>query len=262
MSRILIGNVRDELVNNLLATEAGTGALDAAQGKVLKDLVESVLGQQADVYSNEKTYAVGDYCIYENVLHKCSTAISSAEEWTAGHWTKTTIANELKSIVVSVATVNNAITELNGNFSILTWKGQLAYDLSRFSFPAIVCCQKYPNGLCDVHISCMCESYIDGDSIYKIWSAQKLFTACGVNQLEFSPEQTNASIYTTASAELNVTNDHFGRVGLTLQLADDYLLLCRHYDAAMNTGGWGTEMQGLYVSGYYYRFHIYGAKYN
>ena len=63
MSRILIGNVRDELVNNLLATEAGTGALDAAQGKVLKDLVESVLGQQADVYSNEKTYAVGDYCI-------------------------------------------------------------------------------------------------------------------------------------------------------------------------------------------------------
>lgn len=113
MSRILIGNVRDKLVNNLLATKAGTGALDAAQGKVLKDLVESVLGQQADTYS-KKTYAVGDYCIYENALYKCSTAISSAEDWTAGHWTKTTIANELKSIVGSVATVNNAITELNG----------------------------------------------------------------------------------------------------------------------------------------------------
>lgn len=97
MSRILIGNVRDKLVNNLLATKAGTGALDAAQGKVLKDLVESVLGQQADAY-NKKTYAVGDYCIYENALYKCSTAISSAEEWTAGHWTKTTIAAELKNI--------------------------------------------------------------------------------------------------------------------------------------------------------------------
>lgn len=97
MSRILIGNVRDKLVNNLLATKAGTGALDAAQGKVLKDLVESVLGQQADAY-NKKTYAVGDYCIHENTLHKCSTAISSAEEWTAGHWTKTTIAAELKNI--------------------------------------------------------------------------------------------------------------------------------------------------------------------
>ena len=113
MSRILIGNVRDKLVNNLLATKAGTGALDAAQGKVLKDLVESVLGQQADTYS-KKTYAVGDYCIYENALYKCSTAISSAEDWTAGHWTKTTIATELKSIVGSVATANNAITELNG----------------------------------------------------------------------------------------------------------------------------------------------------
>ena len=113
MSRILIGNVRDKLINNLLATKAGTGALDAAQGKVLKDLVGSVLGQQADTYG-KKTYAVGDYCIYENALYKCSTAISSAEEWTAGHWTKTTIAAELKSIVGSVATVNNAITELNG----------------------------------------------------------------------------------------------------------------------------------------------------
>ena len=113
MSRILIGNVRDKLVNNLLATKAGTGALDAAQGKVLKDLVGSVLGQQADTYG-KKTYAVGDYCIYENALYKCSTAISSAEDWTEGHWTKTTIAAELKSIVGSVATVNNAITELNG----------------------------------------------------------------------------------------------------------------------------------------------------
>ena len=93
-----------------MATKAGTGALDAAQGKVLKDLVESVLGQQADAY-NKKTYAVGDYCIYENALYKCSTAISSVEEWTAGHWTKTTIAAELKSIVGSV---NTAITELNG----------------------------------------------------------------------------------------------------------------------------------------------------
>ena len=72
-----------------------------------------MLGQQADTYS-KKTYAVGDYCIYENALYKCNTAISSAEDWTAGHWTKTTIANELKSIVGSVATVNNAITELNG----------------------------------------------------------------------------------------------------------------------------------------------------
>lgn len=133
MSRILIGNVRDKLVNNLLATKAGTGALDAAQGKVLKDLVESVLGQQADTYS-KKTYAVGDYCIYENALYKCSTAISSAEDWAAGHWTKTTIANELKSIVGSVATVNNAITELNGKTAKIPDLSLLALKSVTFSF--------------------------------------------------------------------------------------------------------------------------------
>lgn len=118
MSRILIGNVRDKLINNLLTTKAGTGALDAAQGKVLKDLVESVLGQQADIYS-KKTYAVGDYCIYENALYKCNTAISSAEDWTAEHWTKTTIANELKSIIGSVTTLNNSVAQLNSKTSLV-----------------------------------------------------------------------------------------------------------------------------------------------
>ena len=47
MSRILIGNVRNKLINNLLATKAGTGALDAAQGKVLKAAdVEKLLSRK------------------------------------------------------------------------------------------------------------------------------------------------------------------------------------------------------------------------
>lgn len=47
-----------------------------------------------DEYSTSKTYAVGDKCIYENALYKCTTAISVAEAWTAGHWTKTSLCAE------------------------------------------------------------------------------------------------------------------------------------------------------------------------
>lgn len=47
-----------------------------------------------DEYSTSKTYAVGDKCIYENALYKCTTAISAAEAWTAGHWTKTSLCAE------------------------------------------------------------------------------------------------------------------------------------------------------------------------
>ena len=43
-------------------------------------------------YSSTKTYAVGDYCLHtaDNVtkLYVCNTAIATAEEWTAAHWTE------------------------------------------------------------------------------------------------------------------------------------------------------------------------------
>lgn len=47
-----------------------------------------------DEYSTSKTYAVGDKCIYKNALYKCTIAISAAEAWTAGHWTKTSLCAE------------------------------------------------------------------------------------------------------------------------------------------------------------------------
>ena len=38
-------------------------------------------------YSSSSTYAVGDYCIYNKALYRCSTAINPAEAWNVGHWT-------------------------------------------------------------------------------------------------------------------------------------------------------------------------------
>lgn len=49
----------------------------------------------ADAYDATATYSVGDYCIYNNTLYKCNTAISTAEAWNSNHWTSTVIADEL-----------------------------------------------------------------------------------------------------------------------------------------------------------------------
>lgn len=49
----------------------------------------------SDRYSASKTYAVGAYCIYNNLLFKCTTAITVAEAWNATKWTLTTVTNEL-----------------------------------------------------------------------------------------------------------------------------------------------------------------------
>ena len=52
----------------------------------------------ADTYSSSKTYAVGDYVYYSGTLYKCTTAISTAEEWTSGHWTAAKLANDVSPL--------------------------------------------------------------------------------------------------------------------------------------------------------------------
>ena len=90
-----------DLVNNLTTTTPGA-PLDAAQGKILKDLIDAGGGSSnteiiADDYDSTTTYAVGDYCIYNNELYKCTTAISIAEAWDSSHWTKVNVSDELQS---------------------------------------------------------------------------------------------------------------------------------------------------------------------
>lgn len=51
----------------------------------------------ADYYDSTATYAVGDYCIYNNELYRCTTAITTAEAWNSSHWTEVNVSDELQS---------------------------------------------------------------------------------------------------------------------------------------------------------------------
>lgn len=59
----------------------------------LKTLTENAPKAIADEYDSTATYAVGDFCTHEGLLYKCTTAIGTAEAWTAGHWTAVTVAD-------------------------------------------------------------------------------------------------------------------------------------------------------------------------
>ena len=52
MAKILIGNIKTPLANNLTTTDAGAAALDAAQGKVLDDKIAKNAGDVAQLNSN------------------------------------------------------------------------------------------------------------------------------------------------------------------------------------------------------------------
>ena len=64
------------------------------------DAVDAKANNISDAYDATATYKVGQYCIYDNTLYRCTTAITTAEAWTASHWTATTIAEEIENRVI------------------------------------------------------------------------------------------------------------------------------------------------------------------
>ena len=73
----------------------------------------------SDAYDNTKTYAVGDTCIYNNVLYKCTTAITTAEDFDATHWTATTVAELVADETIirfnTAFSVENTWTEITNS---------------------------------------------------------------------------------------------------------------------------------------------------
>ena len=49
----------------------------------------------APTYSTSGLYAVGSYAWYNGTLYRCTTAITSGETWTSGHWTAAAIGSDV-----------------------------------------------------------------------------------------------------------------------------------------------------------------------
>lgn len=73
----------------------------------------------SDEYSATNTYAVGDYCIHENILYKCKTAITTGEAFDSNKWIQTTCGTEFG--------------ELNSNLDALEF-GEVAGGKNYWSF--------------------------------------------------------------------------------------------------------------------------------
>lgn len=83
----------------------------------------------ADYYNNSETYAVGDFCIYDNTLYKCSTEINVAEDFTIGHWTKVVLVDELNQKVSDVQVNGTSIVQ-NGVANIPKASWELIADIT------------------------------------------------------------------------------------------------------------------------------------
>lgn len=75
------------------------------------EAIEATQDMISDAYDPTATYAVGDYCIYNNILYRCNTAIATGEAFTPAKWDATTVAKELP--LITTHTLNT--TTINGN---------------------------------------------------------------------------------------------------------------------------------------------------
>lgn len=57
----------------------------------------------APEYDATATYAVGDHCMHLGKYYECSSTISTAEAWTAAHWTETSVEDVIGDVETLLA---------------------------------------------------------------------------------------------------------------------------------------------------------------
>lgn len=63
-----------------------------------------------DAFSDQSTYAVGDFVTYNNKIYKCTTAVTTAGAWNAANWTESSMKGYVDSIVGDINSVLALLT--------------------------------------------------------------------------------------------------------------------------------------------------------
>lgn len=104
-----VGGKIKTYLNNTLTTE--TEQLVATEKTALQNSISSLSisttasinelrtaenAMIGDGYSTTQSYKIGDLCIYNNVLYRCTTAIDEGEAWNSSHWEQTNLGDEVR----------------------------------------------------------------------------------------------------------------------------------------------------------------------
>lgn len=111
------------IITDTTLAVAGEAADAKATGDAIAAAKTAVLNAMAPAYSTSGTYAVGDYVNYNGAIYRCTTAITTAEAWTAGHWTAVTLGADLEGQVSDLKTQLTAIENLD-SYEVNTLVGE------------------------------------------------------------------------------------------------------------------------------------------
>lgn len=99
-------DVADDLAAEVTAREGAVSDEATARGNA----DTAILADLASPYSASATYAVGDYCTKDGQLYRCTTAISTAEAWTAAHWSAVALGDDTRDLRSALNDTNNALS--------------------------------------------------------------------------------------------------------------------------------------------------------
>lgn len=88
-------------------------------------------------YDSTASYAVGDYCMYDNVRYCCNTAIGSGgETWNSSHWDEVKVDDDVTEIKqsLSVKTVSDLFSINSAFSSIFEITNQSAYRVGNIVY--------------------------------------------------------------------------------------------------------------------------------
>lgn len=68
--------------------------MSTSDSTTVKSAIDTILSDIAEEYDSTSTYAVNDCVIYNKILYKCKTAITTPEAWDSTHW------DEIKAVDV------------------------------------------------------------------------------------------------------------------------------------------------------------------
>lgn len=115
-------NIFDEALQ-AAADSAIAGAVEEIQAQT--PVVTGMQNSIAPTYSASSTYAVGDYVIYNAQLYKCNTAITTAEAWTASHWTQISLSGEVINLKSAIEPLYMQFIDLNTGTEGKYWNSSL-----------------------------------------------------------------------------------------------------------------------------------------
>lgn len=100
------------------ATNATNAAASASAAAASATTASNAAANFAPAYSSSATYAVGDHVLYNGGYYVCNTAITTAEAWTAAHWTAVKVGPEITDLKTQLDDVTDFLIRYPENLAV------------------------------------------------------------------------------------------------------------------------------------------------